>query len=178
VPLPVLAMPDRPRIVPVILSGGSGTRLWPASRESYPKQLLPLVSERSMIVETALRAPAAAGFAPPLVVCNDAHRFIIAEQLREAGVTGTRIMLERAGRDRAPAIAAAAVLLAEEDPATPLWMMAADAAIADVPALHRAVATGAEAARAGRIVTFGMTPTAPETGYGYIERGAPLPGIE
>jgi mannose-1-phosphate guanylyltransferase/mannose-6-phosphate isomerase len=171
-------MPDLPRIVPVILSGGSGTRLWPASRESYPKQLLPLVSDRPMIVETALRAPAAAGFAPPFVVCNEAHRFVIAEQLREAGIAGARIVLEPAGRNSAPAIAAAAVLLAEEDPATPLWMMAADAAIADVPALHRAVATGAAAAREGRIVTFGMTPTTPETGYGYIERGPPLAGID
>lgn len=171
-------MPDLPRIVPVILSGGSGTRLWPASRESYPKQLLPLVSDRPMIVETALRAPTAGGFAPPVVVSNEAHRFIIAEQLREAGVTGTRIVLEPAGRNSAPAIAAAAVLLAEEDPATPLWMMAADAAIADVAALHRAAAIGAAAARAGRIVTFGMTPTTPETGYGYIEKGAPLAGID
>lgn len=171
-------MPDLPRIVPVILSGGSGTRLWPASRESYPKQLLPLVSDRPMIVETALRAPAAAGFAPPVVVSNEAHRFIIAEQLREAGVTGTRIVLEPAGRNSAPAIAAAALLLAEEDPATPLWMMAADASISDVPALHRAVAIGTAAARAGRIVTFGMTPTTPETGYGYIEKGAPLAGID
>jgi mannose-1-phosphate guanylyltransferase/mannose-6-phosphate isomerase len=171
-------MPDLPRIVPVILSGGSGTRLWPASRESYPKQLLPLVSDRPMIVETVLRAPASAGFAPPVVVSNEAHRFIIAEQLREAGVAGTRIVLEPAGRNSAPAIAAAAVLLAEEDPATPLWMMAADAAIADVAALHRAVAIGAAAARESRIVTFGMAPTAPETGYGYIEKGAPLAGIE
>jgi mannose-1-phosphate guanylyltransferase/mannose-6-phosphate isomerase len=171
-------MPELPRIVPVILSGGSGTRLWPASRESYPKQLLPLVSDRPMIVETALRAPAAAGFAPPVVVSNEAHRFIIAEQLREAGVAGARIVLEPAGRNSAPAIAAAAVLLAEEDPAAPLWMMAADAAIADVQALHGAVAIGAAAARAGRIVTFGMTPTTPETGYGYIEKGAPLAGIE
>jgi mannose-1-phosphate guanylyltransferase/mannose-6-phosphate isomerase len=171
-------MPDLARIVPVILSGGSGTRLWPASRESYPKQLLPLVSDRPMIVETALRAPSSAGFAPPVVVANEAHRFIIAEQLREAGVVGARIVLEPAGRNSAPAIAAAALLLAEEDPATPLWMMAADAAITDVAALHRAVAIGAAAARAGRIVTFGVTPTAPETGYGYIETGAPLAGID
>jgi mannose-1-phosphate guanylyltransferase/mannose-6-phosphate isomerase len=171
-------MPDLPRIVPVILSGGSGTRLWPASRESYPKQLLPLVSDRPMIVETALRAPVSAGFAPPLVVCNEAHRFIIAEQLGEAGVAGARIVLEPAGRNSAPAIAAAALLLAEENPATPLWMMAADAAIRDVPALHRAAAIAAEAARQGRIVTFGVTPTAPETGYGYIEQGGPLPGID
>ena len=163
-----------PRIVPVILSGGSGTRLWPVSRESFPKQLWPLVSDRSMIQETALRAYGS-GFAPPVVVCNQAHRFLIAEQLREAGIDGARIVLEPVGRNSAPAIAAAAVLVAEDDPDALLWMMAADAAIADVPALIDALGIAAAAARAGRIVTFGMRPTAPETGYGYIEVGAPLP---
>ncbi len=172
-------MPETPSlpVVPVILSGGTGTRLWPASRESLPKQLLPLVSDRTMIVETALRASPAAGFAPPIVVCNEAHRFMVGEQLREAGVAGARIILEPEGRNSAPAIAAAAVLLAETAPETPLWMMAADAAITDVPALHAAVAAAAAAARAGHVVTFGMTPTAPETGYGYIETGAALPGL-
>jgi mannose-1-phosphate guanylyltransferase len=114
------------RIVPVILSGGSGTRLWPVSRESFPKQLWPLVSDRTMIQETALRA-FGPGFAPPIVVCNQEHRFLIAEQLREAGITGARILLEPVGRNSAPAIAAAAVLVAEEDPDAILWMMAADA---------------------------------------------------
>jgi mannose-1-phosphate guanylyltransferase/mannose-6-phosphate isomerase len=130
-----------------------------------------------MIVETALRAPASAGFAPPIVVCNEAHRFMVAEQLREAGVAGTRILLEPEGRNSAPAIAAAAVLVAEAAPDAPLWMMAADAAIGDVPALHKAVAAAAAAARAGHVVTFGMTPTAAETGYGYIETGAALDGL-
>jgi len=166
-----------PPVVPVILSGGSGTRLWPASRESLPKQLLPLVSDRTMIVETALRAPEEAGFAPPIVVCNEAHRFMVGEQLREAGIAGARIVLEPEGRNSAPAIAAAAVLVAETAPDTPLWMMAADAVIADVAALHAAVAAATAAAREGHVVTFGMTPTAPETGYGYIATGAPLPGL-
>jgi mannose-1-phosphate guanylyltransferase/mannose-6-phosphate isomerase len=172
-------MPETPSlpVVPVILSGGTGTRLWPASRESLPKQLLPLVSGRTMIVETALRASPEAGFAPPIVVCNEAHRFMVGEQLREAGVAGARIILEPEGRNSAPAIAAAAVLVAETAPDTPLWMMAADAAITDVPALHDAVAAAAAAARAGHVVTFGMTPTAPETGYGYIETGDALPGL-
>ncbi len=165
------------QIVPVILSGGSGTRLWPVSRESFPKQLWPLVSDRSMIQETALRA-AGAGFAPPIVVCNQEHRFLIAEQLRQAGIEGARIVLEPVGRNSAPAIAAAALLQAEADADAVLWMMAADAAIADVPALHAALDRAAQAARAGRIVTFGMKPTAPETGYGYIEVGGPLAGIE
>ncbi len=165
-------------IHPVILSGGSGTRLWPASRESYPKQLLPLVSERPMIVETALRAPTSASFAPPIVVCNEAHRFIIAEQLREAGIGGARIVLEPEGRNSAPAIAAAALLVAETDPHAVLWMMAADAVIDDVAALHAAAATAARAARAGRIVTFGITPTRAETGYGWIALGEPITEVE
>ncbi|HVB69155.1 MAG TPA: mannose-1-phosphate guanylyltransferase/mannose-6-phosphate isomerase [Acetobacteraceae bacterium] len=165
-----------PRIVPVILSGGSGTRLWPVSRESFPKQLWPLISERSLLQETALRAQGP-HFAPPVVVCNQEHRFLIAEQLRAAGVDGARIVLEPVGRNSAPAIAAAAVLVAETEPDAVLWMMAADAAIADVPALHRALEAAAAAAIAGHVVTFGARPTAPETGYGYIEAGAALPGL-
>ncbi len=171
-------MSELAAIVPVILSGGSGTRLWPASRETYPKQLLSLVSDRPMIVETALRAPPSAGFAPLIVVCNEAHRFIIAEQLREAGLEGARIVLEPQGRSSAPAVAAAALLAAETDPHAVLWMMAADAVIDDVAALHAAVATAARAARAGRIVTFGITPTRAETGYGWIARGEAMPGVE
>ncbi len=161
------------RIVPVILSGGSGTRLWPVSRESFPKQLWPLISERTMIQETALRATGPE-FAPPIVVCNQEHRFLIAEQLRAAGIEGARIVLEPVGRNSAPAIAAAALLVAEEDPDAVLWMMAADASIADLPALHTALTAAVAAAHTGRVVTFGMKPTAPETGYGYIEVGAPL----
>lgn len=167
------------RIVPVILSGGSGTRLWPVSRESFPKQLWPLVSDRTLVQETALRARGD-DFAPPIIVCNHEHRFLIAEQLREAGIDDARILLEPVGRNSAPAIAAAAALVAEDDPEAVLWMMAADSSIADTAALHAALAQAAVAARTGRIVTFGMRPTAPETGYGYIEAGAPLrdaPGV-
>ena len=162
-------------IVPVILSGGSGTRLWPVSRESFPKQLWPLLSDKSLMQETVLRAHGP-GFAAPIVVCNNEHRFLIAEQLRDAGVTGARIMLEPVGRNSAPAIAAAAMLVAETDPDAMLWMMAADASIADTAALHQALAAAAVAARMGKIVTFGMRPTAPETGYGYIEIGEVLTG--
>jgi len=164
------------RIVPVILSGGSGTRLWPVSRESFPKQFWPLVSERSMIEETARRAMGP-GFAAPIVVCNQEHRFLVAEQMRRAGAQDTRIVLEPVGRNSAPAITAAALLVAETEPDAVLWLMAADAAIRDVPALHAALASAAAAARAGNIVTFGMRPTAPETGYGYIEAGPPLAAI-
>ncbi|MBV9758104.1 MAG: NTP transferase domain-containing protein, partial [Alphaproteobacteria bacterium] len=164
------------RVVPVILSGGSGTRLWPVSRESYPKQYWPLVSERSLIQETALRT-VGEGFAPPILVCNHEHRFMVAEQLRLAGIEGARILLEPAGRNSAPAIAAAAALVAEDDPDAVLWMLAADHAIADAAALHAALAAAAVAARAGRFVTFGMRPTTAETGYGYIELGEKLPDL-
>jgi mannose-1-phosphate guanylyltransferase/mannose-1-phosphate guanylyltransferase/mannose-6-phosphate isomerase len=162
------------RVVPVILSGGTGTRLWPLSREGYPKQFWPLVSGRTMLQETAARATGP-GFAPPVVVCNEAHRFLVAEQLRAAQVEDAAILLEPAGRNSAPAIAAAALLAAVEDPGAVLWILAADHAIADLAELHAALGRAVPAARAGRIVTFGMTPTAPETGYGYIERGADLP---
>jgi mannose-1-phosphate guanylyltransferase/mannose-6-phosphate isomerase len=162
-------------VVPVILSGGSGTRLWPVSRESFPKQLWPLVSDRSLIQETALRATGAK-FAAPVVVCNEEHRFLIAEQLREAGIRDARIVLEPVGRNSAPAIAAAALLVAETDPDAMLWMMAADAAITKGEALSAALADAVQAAGEGRFVTFGMQPTGPETGYGYIEVGEELAG--
>ena len=163
-------------IVPVILSGGSGSRLWPVSRASFPKQLWPLISERTMLQETALRG-VGAGFAPPVIVCNQEHRFLIAEQLREAGIEDARIVLEPVGRNSAPAIAAAALLVAEEDPQAVLWMMAADAAITRPEALAEAVTAAVAAARLGHIVTFGMKPVRPETGYGYIEAGEPLAGL-
>ena len=161
-------------IVPVILSGGTGSRLWPLSRETHPKQFWPLLGARTMVQETALRA-AGPGFAAPVLVVGEGHRFLVAEQLRDAGIANPRILLEPEGRNSAPAIAAAAVLVAEQAPDAVMWIMAADAAIQDVPALHAALAQAAAAARAGRIATFGMSPTAPETGFGYIERGAALP---
>ncbi|HWT07990.1 MAG TPA: mannose-1-phosphate guanylyltransferase/mannose-6-phosphate isomerase [Roseomonas sp.] len=162
-----------PQILPVILSGGTGTRLWPLSREGYPKQFWPLASDLPMLEETAARAEGP-GYLPPMVVCNEAHRFLVAEQLRGRGA---RIVLEPAGRNSAPAIAAAALLAEEAGPGTVMWIMAADSAVTDLPALHAALAQAAAAARAGRIVTFGMKPTAPETGYGYIEAGDALPGL-
>ena len=162
-------------IVPVILSGGSGTRLWPVSRESFPKQLWPLVSDQTMLQQTALRA-VGPGFAPPVVVCNQEHRFLIAEQLRAAEIEGATIVLEPVGRNSAPAITAAALIVAERDPNAMLWMMAADASIQRTDALHEALGRAAAAARAGRIVTFGMQPHRAETAYGYLEVGPELPG--
>ena len=164
-------------IVPVILSGGSGTRLWPVSRESFPKQFWPLVSARTMIQETAGRAMGP-GFAAPIVVCNQEHRFVVAEQMRAMGIAGARILLEPVGRNSAPAILAAALVVAETDPDAVLWMMAADAAIGDEAALQVALGRAVAAARAGHVVTFGMRPTSAETGYGYIEQGAGLTGLE
>jgi mannose-1-phosphate guanylyltransferase/mannose-6-phosphate isomerase len=168
-------MSDSTTIVPVILSGGSGTRLWPVSRESFPKQLWPLISSHTLLQETALRAHDPARFAPPVIVCNHEHRFLIAEQLRAAEIPSPRILLEPVGRNSAPAIAAAALLVAETRPDAVLWLLAADHVIADTAALHENLAIAANAARTGRIVTFGMRPTTPETGYGYIAIGAPLP---
>lgn len=164
-------------IVPVILCGGTGSRLWPLSREGYPKQFWPLVSAGTMLQETAERARGP-GFAAPVVVCGEAHRFLVAEQLREAGIEQPRIILEPEARNSAAAIAAAAVLIGEESPGITLWIMAADAAVQDVPALRRALESAAAAAATGRIATFGIRPTVPETGYGYIEAGAPLAGVD
>ena len=151
-------------ITPVVLSGGSGTRLWPMSRTQFPKQLLPLASSDSMLVDTVRRAKGP-GFGPPILVCNQEHRFIVAEQLRHADLARRAIVLEPIGRNTAPAAAVAALMV---EPDGLLLVMASDHVIADAASFHRAVAAGAEAARGGALVTFGVTPTRPETGYGYI----------
>ncbi len=177
--LTLRSRPDRARptgtVMPVILSGGSGSRLWPVSRESFPKQFWPLASTKSMIADTAMRT-ADAAFAAPIVVCNEAHRFMVAEQLRAAGIDKARIVLEPVGRNSAPAIAAAALIAAQDDPNAVLCVMSADAAIPDAAALRSALLAAAGVARTGRIVTLGIRPTRPETGYGYIEAGAALDG--
>src|SRR6185312_272898 len=167
-------LPNGGPIVPVILSGGSGTRLWPVSRESFPKQLWPLVSDRTMLQETALRG-VGPGFAAPMIVCNQEHRFLIAEQMRAAGIDDATIVLEPQGRNSAPAITVAALLVTEQDPDAVLWMLAADHVIKRDEALLEALGRAVAAARTGRIVTFGMHPHRPETAYGYIEVGPELP---
>ena len=156
-------------LTPVILSGGSGTRLWPLSRELYPKQLLKLPGPLTMLQETAARL-AGLDAAQPIVVCNEAHRFLVAEQLRQSGVAAQAIVLEPAGRNTAPAIALAALAAR---PGALLLVLPADHVVRDPAAFRRAVGTALPAARAGRLVTFGVVPTAPETGYGYIQRGSP-----
>ena len=161
-------------IVPVILSGGSGTRLWPLSREAYPKQFLPLVDQNTMLQNTALRIAGLADVAAPLVVCNQEHRFMVAEQLRAIGIQPATAILEPVGRNTAPAVAVAA-LHAQCDGADPtLLILPADHVIADVEGFRAAVRQVATHAEAGRLITFGIVPTAPETGYGYIKAGAPL----
>ncbi len=161
-------------IVPVILSGGSGTRLWPLSREAYPKQFLPLVDRNTMLQNTALRIAGLADVAAPLVVCNQEHRFMVAEQLRAVGIRPAAVVLEPVGRNTAPAVAVAA-LHAQHQGADPiLLILPADHVIADVEGFRAAVLRVAPHAEAGRLITFGVVPTAPETGYGYIKAGTPL----
>ncbi|MEX2495392.1 MAG: mannose-1-phosphate guanylyltransferase/mannose-6-phosphate isomerase [Woeseia sp.] len=160
-------------IQPVILSGGSGTRLWPASRALFPKQLLPLTGERTMLQETALRLAGKPGLRDStLVVCNEAHRFLVAEQMRQAGVKAG-IILEPEGRNTAPAVALAALhaLREQGNGAEPpvLLVMPADHVIEDRAAFVAAVETGEAAAREGSLVTFGIVPSHAHTGYGYIE---------
>jgi mannose-1-phosphate guanylyltransferase / mannose-6-phosphate isomerase len=163
-----------PRIHPVILSGGSGTRLWPMSRAAYPKQLMPLISEQTLLQDTAGRVSDAGRFAAPLIVCNDEHRFMVAEQLREVAIKPVAIVLEPVARNTAAAAAVAALILLRSDPEALMLMLPSDHHIADGAAFRTAVEQAAVAAVQGALVTFGVTPDRPETGYGYIRRGAPL----
>ena len=165
-------------IHPVILSGGSGTRLWPLSRRLYPKQLMALTGERSLLRETVARAGDPRRFAPPLVVCNEAHRFLVARELREQAVAGASIVLEPCGRNTAPAVAVAAAILAEEDAEALMLIMPSDHYIAEPEAFRAAIERGRPAAEAGWLVTFGITPDRPDSAYGYIEQGTALAGLE
>ncbi len=160
-------------IQPVVLSGGSGTRLWPLSREKYPKQLLPLIGEDSLLQATVRRVEGIADceLAPPMVVCNEDYRFVIAEQLRLMGKPGS-IVLEPTGRNTAPALTLAALAASKHATDPILLVMPADHVIIDIAAFQRAVRQGAALADGGAVVTFGITPEAPETGYGYIQSGA------
>ncbi|HVF10589.1 MAG TPA: mannose-1-phosphate guanylyltransferase/mannose-6-phosphate isomerase, partial [Abditibacteriaceae bacterium] len=166
----------------VVLSGGSGTRLWPLSRTTLPKQLLPLTSELSMLQETILRLRGLQEIGAPLVVCNQEHRFLVAEQLRQLDITPLALILEPFGRNTAPAVAVAAMHLlaqiSQTDDASPsdvmMLVLPADHVITDVPAFHAAIDRARRIAEQGFLVTFGVIPSKPETGYGYIRRGAAL----
>ncbi|HTV78418.1 MAG TPA: mannose-1-phosphate guanylyltransferase/mannose-6-phosphate isomerase [Steroidobacteraceae bacterium] len=160
-------------LIPVILSGGAGTRLWPLSRELYPKQLLALLGPRTMLQQTALRV-SGLDCAAPVIICNEAHRFLVAEQLRALKVAPRAIVLEPFGRNTAPAIALAALAaLRDSGSVDPLLLvLPADHVIRDTAVFQQAVRTALPAAEQGQLVTFGIVPNAPETGYGYIHRGA------
>ncbi len=159
-------------MIPVILSGGSGTRLWPLSRGQHPKQFLPLVTNNSMFQETVIRLNGLADMQTPIGVCNEDHRFMMAEQLRELNILPNAIILEPVGRNTAPAVALAA--MAAESETDLLLVLPADHVIADVAALHDAINHAKTLANQGYLVTFGIVPTAPETGYGYIRSGDAL----
>ncbi|RUM92847.1 MAG: mannose-1-phosphate guanylyltransferase/mannose-6-phosphate isomerase [Thermodesulfatator sp.] len=159
------------QIIPVILSGGSGSRLWPLSRAAYPKQLLPLTGPDTLIQQTARRASSLRNSTSPLIVCNNEHRFLVAEQLHEAGFQPLDIMLEPVGRNTAPAIGAAAFRCTEEGPENIMLVLPADHLLGDLDKFQVAVESAAGAASEGKLVTFGITPSSAETGYGYIRRG-------
>ena len=162
------------KIVPVILSGGSGTRLWPLSREHFPKQLLALVGEKTLLQQTALRLQGMTEVQTPMVVCNEEHRFLVAEQMRQIDVSPAAILLEPVGRNTAPALTLAALKLQERDPNALMLVMPADHVIQNQNAFQAAVREGALLAAKEYLVTFGILPTKPETGYGYIRRGEAL----
>ena len=163
-------------IIPVVLAGGSGTRLWPLSRQLYPKQFLPLVSGRTLFQETALRLAEGEGISSPFVVCNEDHRFMVAEQMREVDLKSARIILEPVGRNTAPAVYIAAEVARQVDEEAILLVLPADHYIGKVDALLDVIRRGGRIAGEGALVTFGIVPGYAETGYGYIERGLALPG--
>ncbi|HBP40822.1 MAG: mannose-1-phosphate guanylyltransferase/mannose-6-phosphate isomerase [Vreelandella alkaliphila] len=162
-------------ILPVILSGGAGSRLWPVSREHYPKQFLNLHKDDvSLLQEAALRLKGVANAGDPIIVCNEEHRFLVAEQMQQVGFKGSQIILEPCGRNTAPALAIAALAAIEVNVEAELLVMPADHVIKDVTAFSDAVEKGHTLSQQGKLVTFGITPASPHTGYGYIKRGSAL----
>jgi mannose-1-phosphate guanylyltransferase/mannose-6-phosphate isomerase len=167
--------PCPPPIIPVILAGGSGTRLWPLSREAWPKQFLRIGSDNSLLQNTVLRARHFESSVAPVVICGDTHRFIVAEQLRQIGTQDATVILEPHGRNTAPAAAVAALYAQQRygDDAL-VFLMSADHAVDDDGAFCEAARIAAQTAAQGRLMVFGIKPTRAETGYGYLKRGKPL----
>lgn len=161
-------------LIPVILSGGSGTRMWPLSRSAYPKQFLPLVGEKTMLQQTALRVRDMPDMAAPIVISNAEQRFVVAEQLRAINVKPSSILLEPVGRNTAPAVAVAAIAALRMDPNAVLLVWPSDHVILDEDKLRRYVERAARLAKDDYLVTFGIKPESPHTGYGYIRRGKGL----
>jgi mannose-1-phosphate guanylyltransferase/mannose-6-phosphate isomerase len=167
-------VPNPPPILPVVLAGGYGTRLWPLSRQLLPKQFLPMVSQQSMLQEAVLRARLLENALPAMLVINEEHRFLAAEQLRAMGAQNCALLLEPVGRGTAPAAALAALAALAKDEKAVIAVYPADHRIMDHAAFARSMRAAVALARQGHLVTFGITPSGPVTGYGYIVRGAPL----
>jgi len=159
---------------PVVLAGGSGTRLWPLSRKLYPKQFMQLVDDHTLLQKTIMRLKDVSGLLPPILLCNDAHRFIVAEQMRQIDIQPAAIVLEPMGRNTAPALTVAALMASAEGADPILLALPADHHIRDEAGFAETVRLGADYARRGHLVTFGISPDAPETGYGYIRKGPVL----
>lgn len=160
-------------LLPVIMAGGTGSRLWPMSRELYPKQFLRLFGQNSMLQETITRL-SGLEIHEPMVICNEEHRFLVAEQLRQLNTLSNNIILEPVGRNTAPAIATAALQATRHGDDPLMLVLAADHIINNQPVFHDAIRVAEQYADEGHLVTFGIVPNAPETGYGYIQRGVAL----
>ena len=157
------------QVIPVILSGGSGTRLWPLSRKDRPKQYLPLAGDNTMLQETILRLSGLNNLTDPIIVCNADHRFLVAEQCQQIGVKNLKILSEPVGRNTAPAIAAAAIQSLKASDDAVLLVLSADHVIQDIDAFHEAINIATNQAQAGKLAIFGIVPTDTNTGYGYIK---------
>ncbi len=157
------------KIIPVILSGGSGTRLWPLSRKQHPKQYLPLAGDNTMLQETILRLDGLDNLADLIIICNADHRFLVAEQCQQIGIKNPTILLEPVGRNTAPAIAATALQSLKDSDASMLLVLSADHVIQDVDAFHKAINIASQQVQSGKLATFGIVPTNANIGYGYIK---------
>jgi len=161
-------------IIPVIIAGGSGTRLWPMSRQLFPKQLMNLMDDNTMLQNTMLRLAGYPGVGRPIIVCNESHRFMIAEQSREININPAAIILEPVGRNTAPAVAVSALRAIDVDDDPVMVVLPADHYIEKTDVFHTALKAGEYFAERNKLITFGIVPNAPETGYGYIRKGKPM----